>query len=95
MYSPVLLQFTRIVKCSIRALFASMLARHAIVHCAFVRLHVVLLCELLVASINIAREWLVECVRDAVLVENCFLIESLVANITSERSSIVHSLVLG
>ena len=75
------------------ALFASVLARHLLVHGAFVRQQVALLSELLLARVHIARERLRKCVRNAVLFEICFLIESLLAQITSKRRSVVHALV--
>ena len=85
MYSTVPIQVVRIVECSIRALFASILARHTIVHCAFVQIHVPLVCELLLASINIAREWLVECVRYAVRLNTIFSSESSFAQVARKR----------
>ncbi len=70
-----------------------MLARHLLVHGAFVSLQVPLFSERLFAPVEVARERLHKRVRDAVPNEIAFPTESLLAEITHERSSVVHSLV--
>ena len=62
-------------------------------YCTNVRHHMSLLCEHLRAPVHVARKRLRECVRDAVLRETCFSIESLLAQITNKCRSVVHALV--
>jgi hypothetical protein len=63
-----------------------------LVYFAFVLLHIAFQRKHLFASIYIACVRLRECVRDAVPFEFALLIESLLAQFTDKRRSIVHAL---
>ena len=91
-HAAVYVQLIRRGTCAI-ALLASMLAGNFFVNGTFVILHATLRCKLLFALVHVARVRLRKRVHDTVLFQICLLIESLLAQITTERRSIVHTLV--